>query len=198
MDIKRIQEQVSGTLLYYARAVDDTLLMAFGTIAAQQAKGTTTMNDAVNQLLDYCHKHPNAIVRYRASDMVLKIHSDASYLSEAKARSCAGDHFYMGDQPSKTPEQGNGDILNKSTIMRNVLSLAAEAKYGALFVNTKDYILRNTLKEIGHPQLATPVQVDNSTTHGFTNKQIKQQKSKSMDMQFYWIQDHVAQKQYKV
>jgi hypothetical protein len=48
-----------------------------------------------------------------------------------------------------------------------------------------------------HPQPPTPVQVDNSTTHGFANKQIKQQKSKSMDMQFYWVQDRVSQKQFK-
>jgi hypothetical protein len=83
--------------------------------------------------------------------------------------------------------------------MRNELSSAAEAKCRALFDNTKDAVpLCNTLKEMGHPQLAAPVQVDNSTTHGFANKQTKQQKSKLMDMQFYWIQDHIAQKQFQV
>jgi hypothetical protein len=51
---------------------------------------------------------------------------------------------------------------------------------------------------MGHPQPPTPIQVDNSMTmtNGFANKQIKQQQSKSMDIQFYWIQDHVAQKQF--
>jgi hypothetical protein len=58
--------------------------------------------------------------------------------------------------------------------------------------------LRNTLAEMGHPQPPTPVQVDNSTTNRFANKQIKQQRSKSMDMRFYWIQDCVAQKQFNV
>jgi hypothetical protein len=85
--------------------------------------------------------------------MILKIHSDASYLSEAKARSCAGGHFYMGDKPSNQPERGNGPILNKSTIMRNVMSSAAEAECGALFDNTKEGVpLRNTLVKMGHPQ----------------------------------------------
>ena len=131
--------------------------------------------------------------------MILKIHSDASYFSEAKAGSRAGGHFYMGDKATNQTERGNGPILTKSTIMRNVMSSASEATCGALFANTKEGVpLRNTLAKLGQPQPPTPVQVDNSMTNGFANKQIKQQRSKSMDMQFYWIQDRVAQKQFKV
>ena len=192
--IKRVQ-QITGTLLYYARAVDSTLLVALGTIAAQQAKGTAMTTTAINQVLDYCHTHPDATIRYRASDMILKMHSDASYLSEAKARSRAGGHFHLGDKANTQHERRNGPLLTKSTIMRNVMSSAAEAECGALFDNTKEGVpLRNTLHEMGHPQPPTPVQVDNSTTNGFANKQIKQQRSKSMDMRFYWIQDRVEQK----
>ncbi len=175
------------------------MLVALGTIAATQATGTKYTNTIVNHLLDYCHTHPDATLRYRASDMVLKIHSDASYLSEAKARSRAGGHFYLGDQPSNQPERGNGAILNKSKIMRNVMSSAAEAECGAVFENTTDAVpLQTTLEEMGHPQPPTPIQVDNSPAYGFANKQIKQQKSKSMDMRFYWIQDRVAQKQFQI
>ena len=175
------------------------MLVALGTIAATQAKGTQYTNKIVDHLLDYCHTHPDATLRYRASNMILKIHSDASYLSEAKARSRAGGHFYLGDQPSNQPERGNGAILNKSKIMRNVMSSAAEAECGAVFENTTDAVpLQTTLEEMGHPQPPTPIQVDNSTAYGFANKQIKQQKSKSMDMRFYWIQDRVAQKQFQI
>ena len=105
----------------------------------------------------------------------------------------------MGDKPTNSPEQGNGPILTKSIIMRNVLASAAEAECGALFDNTREGVpLSNTLLEMHHPQPATPIQVDNSTTNGFANKQIKQQRSKSMDMRFYWIQDRVSQQQFKV
>jgi hypothetical protein len=38
-DIKRVQE-VLGTLFYYARAVDSTMLTAIGSIATQQTNGT--------------------------------------------------------------------------------------------------------------------------------------------------------------
>ena len=65
------------------------------------------------------------------------------------------------------------------------MASAAEAECGALFNNTKEgFALHNTLIEIGHPQPPTPVQVNNSTAYGFANKQIKQKRSKSMDMRF--------------
>ena len=106
---------------------------------------------------------------------------------------------YLGDKPSYKPDVNNGVILITSTIMRNVMSSAAKAECGALFNNTKDGVaLRNALAEMGHPQPPTPVQVVNSTTNGFANKQLRQRKSKSMDMRFYWIQDRVEQKEFHV
>jgi hypothetical protein len=39
----------------------------------------------MNQLLDYLATHPYAAIRYHASDMILHIHSDASYLSVSNA-----------------------------------------------------------------------------------------------------------------
>ncbi len=47
------------------------------------------------QFLDYAALQENAIVTYRASDMRLAIHSNASYLSEPKACSRAGGHMFM-------------------------------------------------------------------------------------------------------
>jgi hypothetical protein len=86
---KRIQK-VTGTLLYYARAVDPTMLMTLSTITAQQSKASQQTIKATNQILDYCHTHSDAIIKYRASDMQLKIHSSASYLAKPKARSRGG------------------------------------------------------------------------------------------------------------
>jgi hypothetical protein len=83
-DTKHVQE-VLGTLLLYASAVDSTMLTAIGTLASQQANGTTAMLDAPTQLLNYCAMHPNAIVCYRTSDMILHVESDASYLTAPKA-----------------------------------------------------------------------------------------------------------------
>ncbi len=41
----------------------------------------------VKQLLDYLATYPDATIRFKASDMILNIHSDASYLSKSDARS---------------------------------------------------------------------------------------------------------------
>ena len=49
---KRLQE-VIGTLLFYARAVDNTMLTALGTIASAQSAGTEKTMDAITHLLDY-------------------------------------------------------------------------------------------------------------------------------------------------
>jgi hypothetical protein len=90
-DIKRIQKVV-GTLLYYARAIDSTMLVALNDISAEQSKATAHTAAKIVHLLNYCATHPNAVVRYHASDMILHIDSDASYLSLPEARSRAGGH----------------------------------------------------------------------------------------------------------
>ena len=59
-------------------------------------------------------------------------------------------------------------------------------------------IQQDVAKQMGHPQPPTPIQTDNSTANSIANKQCKQQRSKAMDMRFYWLQDRVAQKQFKV
>jgi hypothetical protein len=59
--IQRIQTIV-GTLLYYARAVDSTQLVALGTIATQQANATIKTEKATAHLLDYCHTHSDAVL----------------------------------------------------------------------------------------------------------------------------------------
>jgi hypothetical protein len=93
--IKRVQKIV-GSILYYARAVNMTVLMALSSIVAEQTKGTEKTTARCTQLLDYLSGHEDAKVRFHASDMILNIHSDASYLSEAKARSRACGHFFHG------------------------------------------------------------------------------------------------------
>jgi hypothetical protein len=94
-DITRAQAIV-GTLLYNAREVDPTLLVPLSTLASQLATATTTTMKDVAYLLDYCSTQPEATIRYYASDMQLKIHSDVSYLSEPKAKSRIGGYFYLG------------------------------------------------------------------------------------------------------
>jgi hypothetical protein len=52
-------QEIVGSLLYYARAVDSKLLVAVSMIAACQAKATVATEQAVNLLLDYVATYPN-------------------------------------------------------------------------------------------------------------------------------------------
>jgi hypothetical protein len=80
-------QKITGSALYYSRAVDPTVLMALNDIATEQTAATEKTKTAAGQLLDYLATHPDANIRFQASDMILHIHSDASYLSVSKARS---------------------------------------------------------------------------------------------------------------
>ena len=55
-------QQVVGTILYYVRVVNITVLMALSTIASEQAKATKTTISNVKQMMDYLAWHPNATI----------------------------------------------------------------------------------------------------------------------------------------
>ena len=79
------------------------------------------------------------------------------------------------------------------------VSSAAEAELGALFLNCKEgTIFRLILKELGHPQSATPVHCDNKTAVGMANNTIKRQRSRSMEMIYFWMVDQVNQGYYLI
>jgi hypothetical protein len=81
---KRIQ-QIFGSFLYYARAVGPAVVMALSDLSSQQSAPTGNTMKQVNQFFDCMWTHSDAIICYRASDMILNVHSDASYLSTPKA-----------------------------------------------------------------------------------------------------------------
>jgi hypothetical protein len=90
---KRFIQQLCGKFLFLGKAVDSTLLCPISTIAFQSAKPATDTIQQTLQLLNYLATQEDAVLSYHASDMVLAIHSNASYLSELKAHSRAGGHF---------------------------------------------------------------------------------------------------------
>ena len=76
--------------MFYDKAIGLTIMATLRTISAAQTSGTTETEKAMHKLLDYCATHPNATLRYKASGVVLKAHSDAFYLSESKSIIRAG------------------------------------------------------------------------------------------------------------
>ena len=64
-------------------------------------------------------------------------------------------------------------MLTIAQIIKAVMASASEAEMVALYITAKKMTpLRNTLIEMGCPQPKSPIQTDNSTAVGFTNKSI--------------------------
>ena len=193
---KTFIQQVTGTFLYYARAVDPTMLVALSAIASAQANPTVETMNKCKLFLDYASTHPDAITTYRASEMVLAVDSDASYLIEPKARSRAGGHFYMSN--NTTFPTSNGAVLDVARIIKSVMTSAAEAEMGALYINAREAVpMRITLEEMGHPQPPTPMQTDNTTALGVITNNIRKKQSKAWDMRMFWLRDREVQKQFR-
>ena len=198
-ETKRLQ-QIVGVFLYYARAVDYTMLCAINKLGADQSKPTKAVMAAADRFLQYAATWPNAEVVYRASDMHLVVHSDASYLSESHARSRAGGIMFLCNHG----EDGSGDTINgaidcMSAILPSVAASAGESEYGALFMNAQSAEgARNTLADLGYPQAATPIISDNTFATGVANRSVKQRRSKALDMRYHWVRDRVDQGHFNV
>lgn len=94
--------------------------------------------------------HPDAIITYKKSNMILAIHSDTSYLTKSESRSRAGGHFYFGEEEDNK-DFNNGPVHNIAQIIRNVTTSAADAEIGALYINSRQAIpARQLLEEMGH------------------------------------------------
>ncbi len=90
--IIRIQ-QIVGSILVYARAVDMTVFVALSLIAVEQTNATEKNNGTMHPIIGlpfWPLKQEGLILRIGHDT---NIHSDALYLSEAKAHSRACGHF---------------------------------------------------------------------------------------------------------
>ena len=78
------------------------------------------------------------------------------------------------------------------------MASAAEAEVGALYyMNAQEApTIRQCIIELGHPQPATPMKIDNSAAKEVLTGTIKQKQSKAIDMHFYWLKDHTEQGQF--
>ena len=126
-------QAVTGTLLYYGRAVDNTILLTLSAIVTKHAKPMEKTKETIKQLLDYCALQEEAVISYSESKMILAVHSEAGYCNKKKSRSQAGGHFFLSNDDKHPPN--NGAILTIATNIKVVMSSAAEAELGALYLN---------------------------------------------------------------
>lgn len=193
-DITTLQEIV-GSILYYARAVDPTMLTATNAVSSEQAKPTQRVREQAVRLLQYARAYPANEVVFRKSKMQFILQVDASYLSRTKGRSVAGGIGYFGDADNPTVE--NGMVYALSSIIDVVVASAGEAEYGSAFKNAQQGAhIRDIAIAMGHKQPATPILCDNLFAIGLATDTIKQKRSKSIDMRFHWLRDRIRQGQF--
>ena len=99
-DIERIQKIVIA-FAWYEGVTDSTMSKTLSSIAGRQAQATKDLEKKVKHFMDYCSTHPDAVVKFMASEMILTLHLDASYLSEPGAKNRAGGHFYLKDKTDR-------------------------------------------------------------------------------------------------
>ncbi len=89
--------------------------------------------------------------------------------------------------------------MTNATIIKAVMSSAAEAELGALFLNAKEAVyLRQILTKMGHLQPRTPIQTNNTMAEGVINNKIQPKQTKVMDMCFHWLCNREAQGQFRI
>ena len=79
-----------GSFLYYARAIGIDIQHTLYVIASEQSNVTTCAMKCVNQILDYMYYNSNTVIIFYASDIILNVHTYASYISAGKGRSRTG------------------------------------------------------------------------------------------------------------
>ena len=112
------------------------MLTALNTLVEQQSSPTKNTEAAITHFLDYAATNPSAVIQYKASDVILLIDSDASYLSEPRAHSRTGGHYYLSSLPTdpkrspKLPPPENGPIHTECRIPKHVVASTAKAEVG--------------------------------------------------------------------
>lgn len=186
-------QSIVGSFLYYARALDDTILPALNTIGKQQAQPTHQTKKRCQRLMDFLNTYPDAYLRFHASDMVLHIDSDAAYLVLPKARSRVAGYFHLANKPKS--KLTNAPILIECKGFRHVVCSSAEAETAAVFHNAQTAVpIRRILISLGHPQPATPLKTDNSTTEGFVKNNIDVPRAKTWDMRLNKLKEYQIEK----
>ena len=173
------------------------MLVSLGYLESTQAKASEQNYKDVMRILNYSAFHPITIFRYKVSDMIFRIHDDASYLYISRSRSWADGHHYLTNNSDNPPN--NGAISTICKIPMNIMGSLSEAEIGSTYINDQNYItVRTCLIEMGDTQPPTKLQVYNTNVEEFSKGTPKKNTSKSKDIHFYWIQDRETQVQFNI
>ena len=136
--------------------------------------------------MDYHHTHPDAVVRFHASDMILYIESDATYLVLPKAHSRVASIFYLSNNTAGRPPI-NGAIQVVCKTLQNVVSSASEEETGGIFVGGQQAVpIITVLSELNHQQPFNRYRIltENSIMKVVLTANLRQKLSKAFHMRY--------------
>ena len=136
---KTTVQQIIGYLFYYARVLDNTMLVAFNIIAQSQSNPTQHAAKSCQRILDYCAMYPNLGLRYHKNDMVLYVHSDASRLIASCSKSNISEYFCLSSNTTYSTTH-NVPIHIESKTLENVVTSSAECERAVVYHNAQKEI----------------------------------------------------------
>ena len=165
-------------------------------ISATQSNSTAHTVDAIWRLLNYLSSHPDHSTCYTGCEMVLKVHSDASYHSRPGAISIAGGWHYHGNMHDDTI---NSALHSISCRIPAVCGSIAETEYAALYINgTAAAWERTIFPALSYPEQITIIITDNECAEGIATDRLTVRKSKAISMRYHWIRDRVCLNEFSI
>jgi hypothetical protein len=195
-------QQFIGGALYYARAVGYDYYPAVNMLASAQSTGTAKVWHDFLHFTNFAATWPDCSIVFKASDMILILDADVSYLSESGARSRGGGVAFLGSRNDSSFI--NAPIEVMSVILPTVVSSACEGEYAAAFlVAQMAKPLRVQLRDLDYKQDmftngSTLLTTDNQCADGIANNSIKLKRSRAIDMRYHWLRDQVKQNEFTV
>ena len=120
-------------------------MMTLSDISSKQAAPKEETLNIANKFLDYATTHLDTILTYTASDILLAVHIDVSYLDENKARGQVGRKFFLTLDTIKITN--NGAVINIAQIIKSVMTSTSEDELNAFFINVRETVpQRKTLE----------------------------------------------------
>ena len=105
------------------------------------------------------------------------------------ARSRARGYRYLGNNDGKL---FNDPIYILAKVINAVMSSAADAECGSLYINASDAVhFIIILWGLEHQHRPVPIKTDNSTADGIMNRTMKRKRSEAFDMKHWWLVDCV-------
>ena len=139
--------------------------------------------------MDYAATHQHIFLQYYASNMILHVDSDDTYLMAPQAKRRIAGHFFFPQHYSNN-QAINHPSLVECKYIRHVVASAAEVEAGGLFHNTQTTIpFRLILHRLGHSQHPTPIKTGNTTACNFVHDNIHLRKFKTRYMHYHWSRD---------